>query len=996
MTKNTLRVALLATVCQFGLMGTALAQEVPDADGPDGEEATQGEAIVVTGSRIARRDYTAESPILTVDEEFLENSGPVTIEQSLNALPQFQPSQGAQTSSIGAAGAGSSGGRSTANLRGLGPERTLILFDGRRLQPSDPSNTVDLNTISPALISTVEVITGGASAVYGSDAVAGVVNFRFNDRFRGFQLNADAGISDEGDAENYSIAGTWGGSFADDSARLFLSASYYDRGTASADARRTGEGDAGTSTPTSGLLVQSRTNPFGLPAASLNYLAYRNLFLNTYGTEIPSIASSYLVNSDGTILSSVDGINLRDTETTGYNLTDTGQVRQRSFNDSTVQIPLERYTGFARGEFDLGTSVTAYAQLIYANYSTDQLSSTGVTQSVVDPIQISASNPFITPDLRILLNSRPNPNGPITYYFNTGRLGRLRAQQNYDVFQGLVGLEGDISDNLRFDVYASYGRTDQEAISGNQVSRTRFNEVVNAPDGGASLCDGGFDPFGFAPASQECRDYLTFSSTDMYEYEQTIVQGNLTGDLFDLPGGKAAFALGAEYRDNGYVVTIDPRNSPTPTGTPGVTTSPEALGTSGSESTQGDLNVKEVYAEVLLPLLGDMPGAERLEVDLAYRYSDYNLFGGVSTYKAGANWEPVRGLSLRGGYSRAIRAPSLGDLFSPRSATAGIIGFASEGAGDPCDVLGPARNGEFSSVDPDQVRSLCLQQGISPFFVDSFSYRGGAISALRFGNPDLTEETADSYTIGAVIQPRFLDSAFRSFAFSIDYYDITVENAIGYITSPIALKQCFNLTGQNPDYDPDNVFCQQINRDSNGFLSNVEERLANLATYKTAGLDMQLDASIGLGGDAYFAFNSAVNHTFDYQIQSIETEPLLDYAGTIGNAQIDGFSSTHPAWKAATTGTLGIGPASLALRWRYTGAMDSSNNVGVAGSADEGVPAISYFDLIGRYAFNEDLELRAGITNLTEPDAPIFGGGIATSAYDIIGRRFFLGIKAGF
>jgi outer membrane receptor protein involved in Fe transport len=163
-------------------MGTALAQEVPDADGPDGEEATQGEAIVVTGSRIARRDYTAESPILTVDEEFLENSGPVTIEQSLNALPQFQPSQGAQTSSIGAAGAGSSGGRSTANLRGLGPERTLILFDGRRLQPSDPSNTVDLNTISPALISTVEVITGGASAVYGSDAVAGVVNFRFNDR----------------------------------------------------------------------------------------------------------------------------------------------------------------------------------------------------------------------------------------------------------------------------------------------------------------------------------------------------------------------------------------------------------------------------------------------------------------------------------------------------------------------------------------------------------------------------------------------------------------------------------------------------------------------------------------------------------------------------------------------------------------------------------------------------------------------------------------------
>ncbi len=994
--KNRSRGMLLVATCMLAYGSPLSAQEVPDPAGPENVEEGSDQVIVVTGSRIARRDYTAESPILTIDEEFIENSGPVTVEQALNALPQFQASQGAQTSSIGAAGPGSSGGRATANLRGLGPERTLVLFDGRRLQPSDPSGTIDLNTISPALISTAEVITGGASAVYGSDAVAGVVNFRCNDRFRGFELSADAGISDQGDAATYSIAGTWGGSFADDTARLFLSASYYNRGTASANSRTTGEADAGTSTPTSGLLVQNRSNLFGLPAANARYLAYRNLFLNTYGTALPSLASSYLVNLDGTILSSQGGLNLRDTATTGYNITETGQVRQRFDNDSTLYLPLDRYTGFARGEFDISDSITAYAQLNYATYSTDQLSSQGVTQSVVEPVTISAANPFITPDLRVLLNSRPNPNGPITYYFNTGRLGRLRVQQDYDVWQGLLGFKGQLTDNLFFDLYASYGRTDQDATALNQVSRSRFLQVVNAPDGGRSLCDGGYDPFGFAPASASCQEYLTFSTTDRNSYEQKIVQGTITGDLFELPGGTAGFAIGGEYRENSYVVDIDPRNSPTPTSVPGVTTAPETFGTSGARSTRGDLNVKEVYAELLLPLLSDTQFFERLEVDLAYRYSDYNRFGGVSTYKAGANWEIVRGITARGGYSRAIRAPSLGDLFSPQAGTAGIIGLASTGSGDPCDVNGLARRGELTGVDPAQVRQLCLQQGVSPALIDLFAYPGAAISALRVGNPDLTEETADSYTIGAVFQPSFTQSLFRSFAVSIDYYDITVEDAIGYITSPIALRECFNLTGQNPNYDPNNIFCQQINRDSNGFLSNVNERLANLSTYQTAGLDMQLDASVGLGGTGFLSFNSAVTHVMDYKLQSVSTDPLLEYAGTIGNTQIDGFSSTHPEWKAVTTATIGDRNTSLSLRWRYIGSMTASSNVGVDGANEPGVPAISYFDLIGRVSVDDDFELRLGVTNLTEPDAPLYGGGIATSAYDIIGRRFFIGVSAGF
>jgi outer membrane receptor protein involved in Fe transport len=301
-----------------------------------------GEPIVVTGSRIVRRDYTAESPITTVDEEFIQNAGPATLEQSLNALPQFQATQGSQTSAI----AGGSGGRANANLRGLGSERTLILFDGRRLQPSDTSGAIDLNTVPSALISSVEVITGGASAVYGSDAIAGVVNFKFNNRFRGLELEGDVGISGMGDAATYSAAATYGGSLADDRARVFVSGSYLQRGTASQNSRAFFDNQDGTSSPTSGLIIQSGRNPFGFGRAS-SVAAFRNLFSSTYGTAIPGVSSSYAVNSDGTIIGRDGGLNLRDTAATGYIVAD-GVVRQRSLNDSTVQLPIKRYTAFAR------------------------------------------------------------------------------------------------------------------------------------------------------------------------------------------------------------------------------------------------------------------------------------------------------------------------------------------------------------------------------------------------------------------------------------------------------------------------------------------------------------------------------------------------------------------------------------------------------------------------------------------------------------------------
>ncbi|WP_109807758.1 TonB-dependent receptor plug domain-containing protein [Sphingosinithalassobacter portus] len=991
-----MRPIILGGVCAAALIQPAFSQEAPGGAPAQDSPTEQSAEIVVTGSRIARRDFTAESPIITVDDTFIQNSGPSTLDQSLNALPQFSASQGAQTSSIGTSGAGSSGGRSTANLRGLGPERTLVLFDGRRLQPSDPSGAIDLNAIPTALVSNVEVITGGASAVYGSDAIAGVINFRFNDRFTGLEVQGDAGISGLGDAATYSGSVTWGGRFADDRLGLFFSGSYLERDTASQHQRSFFDDENGTSSPTSGLIIQSGTNPFGFGAPA-SVAAYRQLFANGYGTAVPPVSSSYMLNADRSLVGRTGAINLRDDPATGYLVSD-GVVRQRSLYDSTLQLPIERYTGFGRAEFAISDALTAYAQFNYATYTTNQLSGSGVLQSVVEPIQIRADNPFVTSDLRVLLNARPRPNAPITYYFTSTRLGRLEVEQQYEAFQGLGGFRGDLGGGLRYDVYVSHGETDQDATARNQVSRTRFNAVVNAADGGRSLCDGGYDPFGFAPASPGCQAYLTFSTTNRYHYEQTVVQGNVTGEIFDLPGGPVGFAVGAEYRRNAYSADIDPRNSPTATATPGVTTAPEALGTSGQLSTAGDIAVRELYGELLLPVFRNQPFLELLEFDLAYRYSDYDRIGGTHTYKAGGTWSPMRGISIRGGYSRAIRAPSLGNLYSPREGAIGIIGLASAGGGDPCDVHGAARNGGVAGVDPAQVRALCLAQGVPATLIDGYSYSGQANSAYRVGNPNLHEETADSYTIGTVVRPAFMRPLLRNFTVSVDYYKITVDDAIGYVTSPVALQQCFNFGGQNPGYDPDNLYCALIARDGSGLLASIDEPLFNLAKYETSGIDFQLDAAVNVQGLGIVSLNSAVSYVIAYKLQSIESEPTYDYAGTIGNAQIDGYSSTHPRWKHVSTLTLGGETGALSLRWRYIGEMRDSSTVSNSAAAAAGVPAVSYFDLIGRIHVGDQFEFRAGVTNLTDKQPPQFGGPAttATSTYDVIGRRFFTGFTARF
>lgn len=991
-----LRLSLLAGTCLIGFAHQANAQA-------QNTVTSHVDEIIVTGSRIVRRDFVAESPITTVSQEFIENSGPATLEQALNALPQFQASANAQTSSTSGYGAGASGARASANLRGLGPSRTLVLFDGKRMQPSDTMGTIDLNTISSALISSAEVITGGASAVYGSDAIAGVVNFRFNNRFRGLEFQTDYGVADLGDAKTLSGSLTWGADFAEDRGRAFASVSYLERGEASRNDRSFFDNRLGTATPTNGTVIIEGTNRIGGGSAS-SVLAYRNLFLNTYGTPVPAAASSLVVNPDGTIVGRSGASNLRPSPITGYIVDSVGTISQRSLGDASLQVPMDRYTGFGRFEYDASNRMTLYGQVSYVTYSSDQSLDGGVTQSVVDPIRVRADNPFVTPDMRVALNSRPRPNDPFTLYLNTGRIGHLRVVQEYDVIQSQFGLKGDLTDKLRYDVYVSYGETAEQEKVFNQVSRSRLNAVVNGvgtggiADGGRSLCEGGYNLFAFEDVSASCAQYLRVNTLSTYDFKQTILQANLSGDLFELPGGTAAFAAGLEYRKNTYVADIDPRNSPTPTTIPGVTTSPEVLGTSGAFSSAGDIAVSEIYGELALPLLKDLPLIRTLDLSLAYRYSDYDRVGGASTYKISGAWKPFDEVSVRGGYSRAIRAPGLGELFAPQSGSTGVIGLAPSGAGDPCDSIGFARTGKIAGVDPAKVAALCVATGVPSSILSTYRYTGAANAASRIGNIDLKQETADSYTLGVVWQPEFVKPLLRNLSLSFDYYKIGLEDAIGYVTSSIALNQCFNFGGLNPNYEASNYYCQLVGRDAAGVLSTIQEPLFNLGAYETSGVDFQIAGAMDVGYGTVLSVDSSVTYVKDYRIQNLAGEPFKDYAGTIGNAQIDGFSSTHPEWKHVTSATLSHDVGSLTLRWRYIGEQSNSSNVGVVGGTAAGVPAVSYYDLIGRFKVNEAVELRAGITNLSDEQPPEFGGpaSTASSAYDIIGRRFFVGVTARF
>ena len=954
------------------------------AETPPSPDAAGGRDIVVTGSRIARRDYQSASPIATVSNDFIKSTGQPTVEGALNALPQFTPSAGAGT---GGAGNANRAGQASANLRALGPQRTLVLLDGRRMQPSNADGTVDLNTIPDIIVDNVEIITGGASAAYGSDAVAGVVNFKLKRNLNGLIADAQYGITERGDGGTFNAGLAVGGKFADNRGRAILALSYANRNPVFAPSRDFFRYSKVTTALPEGVLQ--------VTAANLPSQAVVTGVFSRYGTTVTVPRTTEIgFNTDGSLFSRANPIaNFRDPLTSVYN--DGNTLGYSTGDFGYLQLPLKRYSAFAAADYEVTNGVTAYAQALFTDYS----ASFGIAAPVLggssgQQAPIPVTNPFIPADLAAVLASRPNPTAP---FFITKRLNDVGLRQQsdkYTVYQLLGGLRGDIpGSDIKYDLYASYGSTRAKITDRGYPSLSGVSALFAAPDGGRSICAGGFNPFGNQPLSVACQAYLQRTITSSTDVKQTIVEGTFTGSLFSLPAGAIRFAAGADYRRNSYAFQPD-----------GQATTNDLVNFVPQKPTLGSTEVKEVYGELLIPILKDQPFFKSLEATVAYRYSDYNTVGGVSTYKADLNWEVARALRFRGGYSRAVRAPNIGELYSPLTQSAQSLGaIGAIGSGDPCDVRSGYR--AATATGAAQVRALCLAQGVPTNLIDIYRDTNAQATFNASGNLNLKEETADTYSIGAVFRSPFSTPLLANFTISIDYYNIKLRQAVGSVTAPVAVAKCFNADGSNPSYDPANLYCSLISRrPESGLIGVVNSPLLNLGGYRTSGIDVQADWTIrlndlGVGGNSgSLKLGAVVNYLDHFKIQNLPGSPFQEYAGTILNTQIDPLSSARPRWKSLVSATYTNDAFDIGIRWRYIDAMKNAGNVGNTGTVP-GVVAVSYFDVLASVRIKGGLQLRAGVTNLLDrapPQVSTVIGNTDYSTYDLVGRRFFVGGRLSF
>ncbi|MFT3722556.1 MAG: TonB-dependent receptor [Hyphomonadaceae bacterium] len=991
-----LRSTLLAALAVVpGAASTAFAQQT----GPAAEE--KGDVVVITGSRIARQDYVANSPIVTVGEEQLAQVGSPTLDTLINQMPQFTPAITSTSNNPG------NGGQANISLRGLGTNRTLVLMDGQRVVPSNRDGTVDINIIPAALVENIEVVTGGQSAVYGSDALAGVVNFKLRRDFEGAKVGLQYGITDAGDGEETAADITLGGNFGDGKGNAVVAFTYNHRDPIfNADRDFSSISGASGTTPYGGV--------DGLSGAGVTLAEANALFAGTYGAALAAVPSTFGFNADGTLFSQeANARNYRgNTTSIDYKTIPTlGTYNTGPLNE--LSVPQDRYTLFSRVTYDMSDTLHFSLDGNFANYNsksilapspgsgnpgTGSFPGTGGTGFLVP-----AANPFVSADLRTLLNARDNPNAPFLIRSRFSNVGVRLSDNDYTVYQVGAGVKYEINENLTWNTYASFGHQERIETQSGNVAHSALRQLLEAADGGASLCTGGYNFINPNSVSASCIAYISRETKNQSIYEQRNIISDLQGSIFALPAGDVLFDVGVDYRsDKGIFRPDSVLSVPDISNTPSTVTNglrnnaPGVVGFNAQGKVSGFIDVTELFGELAIPVLKDVPFAQSLNIDLSYRNSDYNTIGSVDTYKVGGDWEPIDGLRFRGGYSKATRAPSISELFNPAANNFPAVGTpsATSQSGDPCDVRSSFRiNGGAA------VRALCIAQGVPTASVDTYQFPNQQGQAIVGGNANLDPETADTYTVGFVYQPDFGVALLDDFSISLDLYEIKIEDFISAPDEPTFLKRCFNGAGDNPTLSNTNLFCQPINRDpSTGQLTGFIAVNQNLSKVQTKGLDFQVDWMAGLGqlGLSDEFGSVAVNFTGtlldSFEVAALPGDKLVDYKGTIGNTFVSSVEVAHPEWKTTTNILYNYGPFQVGFRYRFIDEMAVVTG-GTAKSKD-------YFDLTGRWTINDQLNLRVGIQNLTNKAPAYIPPGVQANTdpgtYDVYGRKFTASLQYTF
>ena len=882
---------------------SVFAVPIPEAAAQDAAVDEIIEEVVVTGSRIRRDPLNEVAAIMDIGAEKLDQTGFTNLGDALQNLPITGSAPNSQFNVPGNEGfpqdgAGIGAGAVQLSLRNLEAKRTLILVDGKRwvagASASGVPSTVDLNTLPANVIKRIEILQDGASAIYGSDAIGGVVNVITHSDFEGFKFDVQTGeYLSESDGGSTEVSALWGGS--NDTTHVVFSAAYYD--------------EQGIETSDRAISVIP-----GVPnGSSCTDTGGRCSSFTTQGSFLlgPNLAGgAFLVLNDGVLNDGMGNIPVFDPlDPTGgdfhaFSSADRFNFNGRGFN--FLRTPNERLNIYTAVEHELTDNLRAVMRASYTNRQSATKAAPeplfigpGSGNPITENIFISALNPFnpfgvdLSAELGTLefIGRRPLESG-----------GRLFFQDINSYFVS-AGLEGEFEAGSRsfyWDLTASLGdnRGFQEKFGSHNLAKLQVALGDPAVCAATPNCvpfnfHGGQGPNGEGSITQEMLDFVGFVQRDFSEQTLEDFAFNITGDLASLPGGDLAFAAGVEYREHDGSYRPDP-----------IAASGETAGIPAG-STAGSFNVTEFYAEVSIPLVSGAAGADLLEVNLAARSSDYSTSGSESTYKAGVLWRPIEDLSVRGSFSTGFRAPGIGELFGG-GARADFTFL------DPCaDVLGtiPSANGGRleTGPQPQNIIDNCATLGIGP----GLAQLNPQLSALSQGNASLIAETSDGWSVGLVWSPAFADNAgwTEGLTVSIDFYDLEIEDAVQGLNPGTVIDACVDTLNA--------FFCDNVSRTSAGRINLVDNQLQNIGLIESSGFDIAVNyvsPDTGIG-----QFNVSLNATYlDEYIETIANPDgsvsVTDFTGTHTS---DTFNRAFPEWRAVTSVDWAYDrwAANLAFRW---------------------------------------------------------------------------------
>lgn len=939
MRHNAIKACLMASTLIGGLAfaAPAMAQNQTASD----------DVVVVTGSRIRNANLVSASPVTQVNAEDFALSGTTRVEDLLNTLPQLAPSFDSFT-------VNPTTGFATADLRGLGTNRTLVLVNGLRLPPGGiRSQAADLNQIPAGMLQRVEVLTGGASAVYGSDAMAGVVNFILDRNFEGVSVTAGVSGYQHSNGNDYIQGLLDNRGFDYPSGNSGIDGRTYNMDIAMGGDFANGRGHAST-------YFTYRKNEELLQGAR----DYSSCALNAAGTVCGGSSTAPVPNF---IYVDYDG---------GGNYLDDAFVHMlpngswaagvgELYNYAPInhyQRPDERYTAGAFFNLEISPSFRPFMDIMFANTNTAvQIAQSGTFY--VNTLTFDCTDALIG---SLCADIGLDPTGPVDLYVGKRNVegGPRVSAIDSTSYRVALGSEGELGANWAYNVsFVTAANSSSEANKNDFISSILGDAMLACADPAlvnTSACYNVFTPGGVTAEAAAAA-----GGTGIRTGRTELIQlgGYLTGDTgFTFPGADETISLvvGTEWRRSNYSVISDTNMQ-----------AGNFTGLGGPRpSIDGGYDVTELYFEAGVPLFANV------DLELGYRYSNYNTSGGVSSYKIGASWEPMDMIRFRGGYNRAIRAANVGELYSDQQ-------ISLWGGDDPC-----------SGATPEFTAAQCLNTGVSAAQYGSVSASPASqYNQYSGGNPNLQPETADTWTFGFVVAP------MDNLSVSVDYYLVEITDQIGTIGAGTVLRFC-GLTG-----DP--FLCDKVNRNgatgdlwlgsslaTSGYVENLSDNFGDLTW---SGIDIAADYSTPfVGGDLSLNFVGSI--ALEREIAPL---PGVNETATYDCAGVINTSCQTPDWRHTVRATYSQNSWwQASLRWRYVGAMDYTDTDGTPGATDQllvangnQVDGVHFYDLTGTFEVRDNATFTIGVNNVLDTEPPIVGSTLSLNAnspggYDQNGRFF--------